>query len=146
MYSSSFDKFYVIIRCWTDIYGRLCFQIKLQWTVSLITCHWRLQDKKLFIFFCLEYTNSTAISCIGRVYHLFAPWGTTRHCFYHISPEAHAKMAGIVDKIYWRQVFSNTMSSYNNPNVENRDFTIDCILVRLSKLSLGNFDSKCSEI
>ena len=38
------------------------------------------------------------------------------------------------------------MSSYNNPNAENRDFTIDCILVKLFKLSLGNFDSKCSEM
>ena len=55
-------------------------------------------------------------------------------------------MAGIVDKVCCRQVFSNTMSSYNNPNAENRDFTIDCILVRLFKLSLGNFDSKCSEM
>ena len=38
------------------------------------------------------------------------------------------------------------MSSYNNPNAKNRDFKIDCILVRLFKLSLGNFDSKCSEM
>ena len=43
--------------------------------------------KKLFIFCCGEKTNSTAISCIGKIYHMFAPWETTWHHFYPISPK-----------------------------------------------------------
>ena len=34
MYSSSFDKFNVIITYLPNIYGGYCFQIKLQWIVS----------------------------------------------------------------------------------------------------------------
>ena len=29
-----------------------------------------------------ERINSTVITCIGKFYHLFAPWNTTWHCFY----------------------------------------------------------------
>ena len=69
MYSWSFDKFYVII-----VHAERTSTVAIAFkTLPLITCYYRLQDKKFFIFFCLEQKNSIAISCIGRFYHLFAP-------------------------------------------------------------------------
>ena len=41
-----------------------------------------------------------SITCIGKFYHLFAPWNTTWHSFYPIDPRARAKMADIVNKVY----------------------------------------------
>ena len=46
-----------------------------------------------------EWTNSTAITCIGKFYHWFAPWNTTWHSFYPIDPRARAKLTGIVIKV-----------------------------------------------
>ena len=34
----------------------------------------------------IELINSTTITCIGKFYHLFAPWNTTWHSFYLINP------------------------------------------------------------
>ena len=51
-------------------------------------------------FVLIEQTNSTAITRIGKLYHLFAPWNTTWHSCYPFDPRAQAKMAGIVNKVY----------------------------------------------
>ena len=37
----------------------------------------------------------------GQFYHLIATWETTWQPFHPISPQARAKMAGIVNKVYW---------------------------------------------
>ena len=51
-------------------------------------------------FWMTMKTNSTAITRIGRVYHLFSSWHTSWHRFYPIDPRARAKMAGIVNNVY----------------------------------------------
>ena len=74
MYTSSFDKFHVIIACCEGIYSRYCTQKTNNDHLPKI-CHYRLKDIKLILHFLLSrINNSTAISCIGKFYHFSAPW------------------------------------------------------------------------
>ena len=59
---------------------------------------WVLTDRSLGL---IKYTNSIAITRIGKFYYLLAHWHTAWYYFYPIDPKARAKLAGIVNKVYW---------------------------------------------
>ena len=61
---------------------------------------WLFKNRRLVL---KEQTNSTAITHVGKLNHLFAGWNTTWYCLYSIDTKGHAKMADIVNKVYQRE-------------------------------------------
>ena len=71
MYGLSFDKANVIIACCKDIYGRYDVLKKVKMITFTIISHYGFKMKSFsFLVFRI---NSTAISSIGKCFHLFAP-------------------------------------------------------------------------
>ena len=61
---------------------------------------WLFKNHRLVL---KEQPNSTAITHVGKLNHLFAGWNTTWYCLYSIDTKGHAKMADIVNKVYQRE-------------------------------------------
>ena len=71
-----------------------------------------LHDYYIIASFLESKQNRPRFLALPNFIFLFAPWNTMWHCFYPINPEARAKMAVIVNKVYCKLFLATVCSSY----------------------------------
>ena len=105
MCSSSFDKICVNVTCWMDTYGRYCFQINLQWTLSLITCISVFKIKiSLFYFVWNKQTRPRFL--------VLADFIT---CFPHQKPRDIAFFPSVLKRVQrWRVLWIRSITTKRN--------------------------------
>ena len=77
--------------------------------------YWRETSGNSTCTLCSAIKSSSRFDYLyWQIYLLFPPWNTTWHGFYPINPKARAKMAGILNKVYWllKQAYFNVRSLY----------------------------------
>ena len=58
-----------------------------QWCKSCQNMNWMTAKSLPHFDRIYKLDNNNIITCIGKCYHLFAPWNTSWHCFYPIDPK-----------------------------------------------------------
>ena len=119
MYSSSFRKFNVIIACCQNIYGRSCFK-KKKITMISSTHNLPLSSFKIFL-----------LSRMNKLDREFLHWQnltreTTWHRFYPISSYARAKIAGMVNEVYFFTILHKNSLNRAYLISANTELTVGC--------------------